>query len=63
MVPSDEAATATRPAKKVYQANYGDATPEEVAAALKKPRPKRKLPIKAATRSAGSRQTADRSAR
>ena len=62
MRPVNEAATTNRPTKKVYKANYGDATPEEVAAALKKPRPKRGLPIKVATQSAGSRRTANRSA-
>ena len=34
--------TTTRPSKKVvYKANYGGATPEQVARALKAPRPKR----------------------
>lgn len=52
MSPSDEAGSTTRPTKKVYKARYGDATPEEVARALKAPRPKRKR-LKAAKRSAG----------
>ena len=52
MRPSDETATTTRPTKKVYKANYGDATPEQVARALKAPRPKRKR-LKATKRSAG----------
>ena len=52
MRPSDEAATETRQTKKVYKAKYGDATPEQVAAALKQPRPKRRQQIKEARRSA-----------
>lgn len=52
MRPSDEAETDTRQTKKIYKAQYGGATPEQVAAALKRPRPKRRKQIKEARRSA-----------